>query len=335
MPASVEKLYTTASALLRFGPEATLSTGVLSTAQVGADGVLPGDLYLRGGGDPTFGPGQAGRLVSALVRQTGLQAVHGRVIGDESAFDGLRGPPSSGYRTSIYVGPLSALTFDRGVIRGAGFQPKPARFAADAFERALEHAGVDVARHARAGVAPPAAFPLAEQDSPPIAELVRLTNTPSDNFLAETLLKALGSEFGASGSTRAGGQVVRSALGPFGIAPQVVDGSGLSRANRTSPREVVRLLQRMAVGDSAGAFARSLAVAGASGTLRRRMRGSAAQRRCRAKTGTLSSVSGLAGYCTTTAGSRVAFAFLMNGVSTAGARRLQDRMTDALARYAP
>jgi D-alanyl-D-alanine carboxypeptidase/D-alanyl-D-alanine-endopeptidase (penicillin-binding protein 4) len=119
------------------------------------------------------------------------------------------------------------------------------------------------------------------------------------------------------------------------VTPQVVDGSGLSRANLTSPRQVVRLLQRIGEEDAFPAFERSLAVAGVSGTLRRRLRGTPAQRRCRGKTGTLTGVSALAGYCTTTSGSRVAFAFLMNRVSALGARRLQDRMTVALARYTP
>jgi D-alanyl-D-alanine carboxypeptidase/D-alanyl-D-alanine-endopeptidase (penicillin-binding protein 4) len=115
----------------------------------------------------------------------------------------------------------------------------------------------------------------------------------------------------------------------------VVDGSGLSRANRTSPRQVVRLLDQMSEEQTALAFEGSLAVAGRNGTLHDRLRRSAARDRCRAKTGTLNGVSGLAGYCQTTAGSRVAFAFLMNGVSTYGARRLQDRMLAALARYSP
>ena len=65
------------------------------------------------------------------------------------------------------------------------------------------------------------------------------------------------------------------------------------------------------------------------------MRGTAAQDRCRAKTGTLRDVSALAGYCTTAGGRQVAFAFLMNYVSPWNARVLQDRMAIALAKYRP
>ena len=81
------------------------------------------------------------------------------------------------------------------------------------------------------------------------------------------------------------------------------------------------------------AFDESLAVVGRNGTVYNRMRGTAAQDRCHAKTGTLRDVSALAGFCNTTGGERVAFAFLMNRVYPRGARALQDRMTVALARY--
>ena len=83
------------------------------------------------------------------------------------------------------------------------------------------------------------------------------------------------------------------------------------------------------------AFGASLPVAGRSGTLYDRMRRTAARDRCQAKTGTLHDVSALAGYCETTAGARVAFAILMNYVNPYAARRLQDRMVSALARYSP
>jgi D-alanyl-D-alanine carboxypeptidase/D-alanyl-D-alanine-endopeptidase (penicillin-binding protein 4) len=300
--------------------------------------VLIGNLYLRGGGDPNFGERQAAELADQLVLDTGLREITGRVIGDESAFDSLRGPPSEGYRTTNEVGPLSALTFNRGRTgaRRPYWQKRPPLFAARAFERALKRRDVVIGGAARTGRAQPAALPLAEHRSATMAELARLTNRPSDNFNAETLIKALGDEFGAGGTTRAGAAVVRRTMTGFGLRPRVADGSGLSRSNRTTPRQVVRLLQHMAEDDEAGpAFQTSLAVAGRSGTLENRMRRSVARDRCQAKTGTLNYVSALAGYCQTTSGARVAFAYLMTGVNVYGAHRLQDRMTAALARYSP
>ena len=77
--------------------------------------------------------------------------------------------------------------------------------------------------------------------------------------------------------------------------PRIVDGSGLSRADRTTPRQVVRLLERMHGQEVGPDFEASLPTAGRTGTLRRRMRGTAAQDNCHAKTGTLIGVSTLAG----------------------------------------
>ena len=158
-------------------------------------------------------------------------------------------------------------------------------------------------------------------------------NGPSDNFIAETLIKALGMSFGGAGSTAAGAAVVRSTVAELGLRTVAVDGSGLSRANRTSPRAVVALLTAMTESDVFEPFAASLPIAGRSGTLATRMRGTAARDACRAKTGTLSNVSALAGYCETRDGGRVAFAFLMNRVWPTGARAVQDRMASILARY--
>ena len=335
VPASVEKLYTTSTALLRLGAGGRFTTRVTASAPLSPAGVLDGDLYLVGDGDPAFGSAEARRLAEQLTGDGGLQRVTGRVVGDESVFDSLRGPPSSGFETSGYVGPLSGLTFNRGRTAGAGFQSSPASYAAGAFELALRREGVRVTRDARRGEAPDAALALAEQPSPDVAELIRRTNVPSDNFIAETLLKDLGARFGQAGSTRAGAAVVSQTMRGLGLSPRISDGSGLSRANRTSPRQVVRLLEQMAAGPDFAVFERSLAVAGSTGTLSSRMRGTAAAGRCRAKTGTLSTVSALAGYCRSATGRRVAFAILMNGMSPFSARRLQDRMAVALARYEP
>jgi D-alanyl-D-alanine carboxypeptidase/D-alanyl-D-alanine-endopeptidase (penicillin-binding protein 4) len=334
MPASVEKLYTTAGALLRYGPEGTLTTEVLAGALPDEAGTITGDLVLRGGGDPTLGATAMSQL-AAQIAQGGLKRVTGRVIGDESAFDAFRGVPSSNFRLTSDVGPLSALSYNRGRTGVARpyYQASPARFAALAFERALERRGVKIAGAARSGLAPTGMVPFSEWASPPMASIVRQMNQPSDNYIAEMLSKGLGSQFGGEGSTQAGGAVVREALGAYGITPTIADGSGLSRANRTSPREVVTLLKSLDESELQAPFDASLAVIGRSGTVSRRMRGTAAQDRCHAKTGTLSNVSALAGFCDTTGGERIAFAFLMNGVWPASARGRQDRMTVALARY--
>lgn len=332
-PASVEKLYTTATALKVLGVDTRLVTQVSADVPPDELGTVHGNVYLRGAGDPTIGRPELDALADRLVA-AGVFEVTGRVVGDESVFDARRGPPSSGYGTSIYVGPLSALSFIRGLTGESNpyFQAHPARFTARAFARRLKDRGVIIAAPAGIGATPPTAVPLAAWESPPMVELVRLTNQPSDNFYAETLIKTLGAHVTGMGTTAAGAGVVTATMGALGIHPTVVDGSGLSRFNRTSPAEVVQLLAAM---QADPAFTASLAVAGRSGTVARRMRGTVAQDRCRAKTGTLSGVSALAGYCTTSAGADVAFAFLMNSVDPAGARVLQDRMTVALARYAP
>jgi serine-type D-Ala-D-Ala carboxypeptidase/endopeptidase (penicillin-binding protein 4) len=334
IPASVNKLYTTATALTRFGAGGTLRTDVLAQAAPDPEGVVTGDLYLRGGGDPTFGRTQARSLARQLARG-GLTQVTGRVIGDESAWDTLRGGPESGYGVSDWAGPLSALAYDEGLTgrRSPLYQAQPARFAARAFTRALRRAGVSVGRAARSGVTDPAATPLLSWISPDMGAIVARTLIPSDNYLAEELLKGLGAHFGLAGSTASGATVVRATVEDFGVRPRIVDGSGLSRRDRTSPREIVKLLAALDRSDLSDVFENALPLAGRTGTLANRMRSTAASGRCRAKTGTLSDVSALAGICESVDGRRVAFALLMNRASVYWAHVRQDRVASILARY--
>jgi serine-type D-Ala-D-Ala carboxypeptidase/endopeptidase (penicillin-binding protein 4) len=334
MPASVNKLYTTSAALRLYGAEGQLTTEVLGSTEL-VDGVVDGNLYLRGGGDPSFSRAEA-RGLARVLAGSGLTQVTGRVIGDESRFDGLRGGPASNFATSYWVGPLSGLPFNHGMTlaRRARFQSQPARYAAERFDRELERAGVTVRRAARAGVTPEEAVLLGEWASPRMSVLVRHTNRPSDNYMAETLLKDLGADHGAGGTTASGTEVALREAATFGAHPAIVDGSGLSRQNRTTPRDVVELLVGMDQSELAEPMRISLAVAGRSGTLVDRMRGTPAQGRCRAKTGTLNGVSNLAGYCTSRAGARTAFAILMSG-SVWTSHPLQNRMAAVLARYRP
>jgi D-alanyl-D-alanine carboxypeptidase/D-alanyl-D-alanine-endopeptidase (penicillin-binding protein 4) len=336
MPASVNKLYTTSAALERYGAEGQLDTEVLGDSHVDDFGVVDGNLYLRGGGDPSFSRAEA-RGLARVLAGSGLAEVDGRVIGDESRFDGLRGGPASNFRVSSWVGPLSGLAFNHGytLAKRARFQRTPPLYAAQIFTRELKRAGIAVRRAARAGLAPGSAVLLGEWASPRMSVLVRRTNQPSDNYMAETLLKALGADFGGAGTTAAGAQVARSHAAEYGAAPTIVDGSGLSRRNFTTPRDVVELLAGMDKSELAKPMLVSLAVAGRSGTLSDRMRGTAAQGRCRGKTGTLNGVSNLAGICRSRSGARTAFAILMSNVSVWRAHPLQNKMAAALARYRP
>ena len=332
-PASVQKLLTSATALDRAGPAAQIQTTASLTGTV-TDGVLQGDLYVQGHGDPSLGYAALGRLARA-VQRAGIEEITGRVYGDESYFDSRRGGPASGYRTSAWVGPLSALAFNWGLARpyGRGFQRYPPKFVAARMEAKLEGVGVVVAGGSATGVAPATAQPIATVWSPPLATLVRHMNTVSDNYYAEILIKALGAAYGSGGTTARGAAVVRAFETEHGIGSRVVDGSGLSHGNAVSPRTIGRLLIRARKEPWFDAFYGSLPLAGVSGTLKKRMRGTAAAGRCRAKTGTLIGVSALAGYCQSRSGHRVVFAILMNRVSIWSAHRVQDRIAASLARY--
>jgi D-alanyl-D-alanine carboxypeptidase/D-alanyl-D-alanine-endopeptidase (penicillin-binding protein 4) len=343
-PASVEKLYTLTAALELFGASGTLTTSVYGVGTLEPGGVWDGNLYLRGGGDPTFGDVRfikdwygegtsVGALAATLVASTHITRVDGSIVGDESYFDSLRGDPASNFQPDPnLVGELSALSFDRGAV---GRQRTPPAHAAWELSGALYRDHVTVTGHAKSGTTPAGARPLASIASPPMSVLADLTATPSDDFFAEMILKALGARFGAGGSTAAGAAVVARVLARLGISAQIVDGSGLSRADLTSPEQVVTLLRDLSPGgvatlQSVGADLRAaLPVVGKTGTLVGRMLGTAADGNCQAKTGTLSNASDLAGWCD----GNYVFALLMNDVDVSNAQKAQDKIVEALASY--
>jgi serine-type D-Ala-D-Ala carboxypeptidase/endopeptidase (penicillin-binding protein 4) len=342
--ASNTKLFTTAAALARFGVAGKLSTEVRGTGELGERGVYRGNLYLVGGGDPTFGSqsfaGRAyggGATVETLAAQldrAGVERVAGRVLGDESAFDGLRGGPDSGYGTSIWVGPLSALGYNRGLgnENGSSFQTSPPGFAAARLTDALRRRGIAVGGAASSGTAPGSADILAAVESPTMARLAALTNKPSDNYFAEMLVKDLAMQARGRGTTAGGAKLAARFARRLGGGPaRLADGSGLSRLNRASPYRVVKLLLALRERDEWRAFSRSLSIAGRDGTLGSRMRGGPARGHCRGKTGTLTGVSAVSGYCRARSGENYAFSILMNGADPYGARAIQDRMLQAIA----
>lgn len=342
--ASNTKLFTTATALAQFGVEGRLATEVRGTGVLEEGGTFRGNLYLVGGGDPTFGSRRFARRtyrgggtvedLAALIERAGIARVTGRVYGDESRFDARRGGPESGFRISPWVGPLSGLAYNRGLAResGRGYQSNPPAFAAARLDSALARRDIAVAGAPRAGTAPAAARVLAAVESPTMTRLAALTNKPSDNFFAEMLLKDLAARPGRRGTTAGGARLAARFARRIGGRPsRLADGSGLSRANRASPYRVTRLLLAMRKRDEFDPFFASLSIAGRDGTLRPRMRRGPARTRCRGKTGTLSNVSAVSGYCRARSGRTYAFSILMNYVNPFRARAIQDRMMQAIA----
>jgi len=331
LPASNEKLAITYAALTALGPDFRIETDVLGEgAQV--DTTWDGDLVLKGNGDPTL----TGASLVALARQVraaGITAVTGRVLADESWFDARR--TGLGWKASFFIEecpPLSALVVDRGRV-GRRTARDPALAAATRFRAALVAAGVDVPDVVGHGVADDSAQVIGSVDSPPLVAIVHWMDRVSDNFEAEMLLKELGAVQAGRGSSAAGAGVVTGLLAEAGVpltGVRIVDGSGLSLLDRLTPDALVALLRAMWT--DAGVRPELLAalpVAGRSGTLAHRMRGTAAAGVVLAKTGTTDNASALSGFV----GDRYAFAIIQNGwpIAWAWARVAQDRFASVLA----
>jgi len=346
-PASVEKLYTATTALALMGPTARLDTTVYGVGHMEPGGVWEGDLYLKGGGDPTFGStafihghyggigASVSALVSALVRTEHIHRITGSIEGDESYFDSLRGEPSSDYAWDPFLeGTLSALAFNRGETGNERGPHAPAAYAARELWAALKNDGVTIDGTSGAATTPAGAVQLAQAPSPTLAQLLGLMLPPSDNFFAETLVKDLGARYGGAGTTAAGAAVVMKTIAQLlGIHPHVLDGSGLSEEDKTSPYQVADMLVELA-GTPIGTVLRdSMAVAGESGTLELRMRDTRAAGNCEGKTGTLTGVSNLVGYCQAADGHTLVFAIFTDGIPVETAHTFQDNMAITVADY--
>jgi D-alanyl-D-alanine carboxypeptidase/D-alanyl-D-alanine-endopeptidase (penicillin-binding protein 4) len=346
--ASNMKLFTTATALSRLGSSTRIPTKVFRDGRVDASGVLHGNLYLQGGGDPALGTpafynsylGGLGTNLFSLVpqiRAAGIRSISGRLYADDTIFDRRRGVPDSGYATSPYIGPLSGLAFNSGFAgstSSSGFSSDPAKLAASKLARALRAGSVTVPTQVALAPAPTYAERLALVRSPTIHQLANMTDVYSNNFFAETLLKLIGAQLGNGGTTAAGAAVVEDFARGLGSGVQAADGSGLTRSNRASPRQVADLLLAMRDDPAGEDFIQDLALTGKEGTVDDRTVGTPAYARCRTKTGTISGVSNLSGYCFNTSGRIMAFSILMGSVGDLGYAHLaQDRIAGLVAGY--
>lgn len=350
VPASTLKLPTAVAALHAMPADQTFATTVV------ADG--PRRVVLVGGGDPLLASSRPSRDayprpadVVTLARATAdalraSGATEVRVGYDASLFAGPEVSPHwpDSYVPDGVVAPIQSLWVDEGRPEsGFGRVDDPARAAATAYAAALTRAGITVRGEPRERRADPAATELARVESPPLWQLAEHMLLYSDNEAAEVLARQVALATGAPATFAGGADAVLDALAELGVPTQgaeVYDGSGLSRDNRLEPETLSSLLAlassphhpelRPAI--------TGLPVAGFSGSLATRFDGTTLDRlgrgAVRAKTGTLTGVSGLAGIVVDRTGTPMVFALLTDDVAlldTLDARAAIDDVASALA----
>ncbi|MCM0621513.1 D-alanyl-D-alanine carboxypeptidase/D-alanyl-D-alanine endopeptidase [Nocardioides bruguierae] len=359
IPASTTKLLTSASALRLVGAGTTFSTTT----------VLQGRrVVLVGGGDPLLAsspvdddtwPARAD--VVTLARRTAATLVRDladapaarrtlRVGYDDTLFSGPGFNPTwpLGYRGEV-APPTSALWVDEGSsLTGSGYSTDPATDAATVFTAALRDALAAQARTGQVrvrlvGSASPvtstqAAATLASVESAPVGQLVERLLQVSDNQVTEVLLRHVGLAARGTGSIAAGLAGVRRVLTSLDVPLPLrqLDGSGLSRRNRIDPRTFVGLLAAAADSDEddplRGLFP-GLPAAGSTGSLTYRFADApaAAVGHVRAKTGTLSNVTSLAGVALDADGTPLVFALLADRVADVDELSARDALDRAAA----
>lgn len=179
---------------------------------------------------------------------------------------------------------------------------------------------------------------LCHHESPPLAEIIAVLMKRSQNMYAETMVRTMGWLATGLGSFEAGRTEVERVLADLGVGPGTyafMDGSGLSRYNYLSPRQIVDILRGMRRTPVWEPWINSFPIAGVDGTIARRMTGTPAQGNCRAKTGTISNVRALSGYVSTADGEQLVFSFIVNGyiLPTRSAESIQDDVVVMLASF--
>lgn len=354
-PASVMKLATAMAALDVLGADRTLPT-TLVAAKAPKDGVIEGDLYLVGGGDPLFltsgyrpsldDTDQVGvdfQVVADALRNAGVRKVTGSIIGDDSLLSTERWIPTwpTRYQSGGTVGPISALMVNDGQTGYADSptQQNPNRTAGDppllaaqTLRTLLTTRGVEVLGGAAVGTAPQNAKPIASVDSLPVSQIVGEMILDSDNTTAEVLLRLIGLESAGQGTTAAGATAVIESLRRQGFSTDglvMLDGSGLDTGDRMPCALALALVQAYAADAQ---LAATLPIAGRTGTLRKRMKGTASTGRVRAKTGTLNTVNALAGFADTNSGAQLRFSMIHNGADSRGSG-VGDQFADRLVTW--
>ncbi|WP_435742710.1 D-alanyl-D-alanine carboxypeptidase/D-alanyl-D-alanine endopeptidase [Nocardioides sp. SYSU DS0663] len=346
IPASTTKVVTGAAALLAMDPGTRFETSVVTDGRGAVSGVV-----LVGGGDPFLARRPAApdeptwperADVATLARETAAALVaegrrRVRVGYDASLFTGPAESPRwrADYVPDGIVSPVSALWVDEGrPTEGSGRVADPARAAAGAFAAALRRSGIEVAGAPQPREAPADAEQLAVVRSAPLGQVVEQVLAVSDNEAAEVLLRHVGLAVEGEGSFAAGRRGVERVLAGAGVdlgRSVLWDGSGLSRESRLDPVALLDVLRLAGSEEELRPVLTGLPVAAFTGSLADRFQTAppAGRGRVRAKTGTLTGVTSLAGTATDLAGHTFVFALMADRVREEDTLEARDAMDAA------
>ncbi len=318
IPASNQKLLVALAALDVLGPDHVFTTSVAVPPL--NDGVVDGDIYLIGGGDPlltsddypieddslpVMSPTSFDVLADRLV-DAGVTRIRGTVIGDGTRYDDefVIDDWADGVAFNE-AGPYDALLVNDARVRGrSGIEDEPNTGAAREFARLLNDRGIRVDNGWGSGVASTLVPVVATVQSAPLSDVIVEMLMTSDNNTAEMLVKEMGVATSGTGTRAAGLDAMFRSLEVQGVpmaGVELRDGSGLSTSNRVTCDAVLTVLQ---VG-AGGPIDAGLPVAAFSGTLADEFLDGPMVGRLRAKTGTLNNppaeadppaVKALAGY---------------------------------------
>lgn len=314
-PASTMKLLTAVTALDRLGSNYSFRTSLCRTGEI-SGGTLTGDLYCVGGFDPAFSDADMDAFVASLIR-LGVDTVRGHIVADKSMKD--NDTLGEGWCWDDDNPTLSPLLVN-------GKDVFTERFATK-----LKAAGITVDAPATDGITPDDADTLCTLTRSIDDILTRMMKV-SDNLYAEALFYNIAAARGHKMVTAKDAAVcVRGMINKIGLRSgdyRIADGSGLSLYNYVSPSlEVAFLRYAYANDDIYTHLYPALPIAGRDGTLKKRMRGNYTEGNVHAKTGTVTAVCSLAGYCTSAAGDTLCFAIINQGVLHENdARAFQDKV---------
>lgn len=315
IPASVTKLFTTATALSVMGGDYFFSTQLLTDDINISDGKIDGNLYIKGFGNSLFNDDDLNTMVNDLLL-LGIKEISGDIIGDDSYFDDIyiRDDWIPNERANVKLPPISAIVLDRNqniVQRKVGKRIRhytenvksPPLFAANRLMEKIRKSDIIIGGTVNVTSTPVQVRLLSESRSS-MRDIISIINKNSDNFIAEVLFKSIGaSATGKQGNSLYSQQSILNFIDINGIykpGTSIVDGSGISRFDQVTLASVTGVMEKMYFDlRHFDDFFNSLSIAGVDGTLRNRMKGTKAENNFRGKTGTLNGVTSISGYITT------------------------------------